>query len=163
MRRHAHRVSILLPVLGVALGYGAFALDNALRVTTLHEEFLGGNQGEPPGTVSQQRQIVFAVERPDIEHTLFLSPTALPFQRPRSAVDIAFSLHDPAGQALLPEKTERFEMRSGTDWEAKFFPFVPPYAGTYTLRIRLRTAGIPRVHVRIVDPEKRNGFRMPGY
>jgi hypothetical protein len=49
------------------------------------------------------------------------------------------------------------------DWESAEWLFTPAETGTYTVSLRLQTAGIPSVHVRITDPAKRDGRRISGY
>ena len=167
MVRKTRRVALVLPVLGVVMGYGAFAISNRVTVATLYEVMAEGSVGLAPGAPAPVRRFLFSVEHPGVEHDLLVAPTSKTFQTPTSAVDVSFSLHGPAGEALVPERTERFTVLSGsrrkTDWEGKTFHFTPRAAGSHTLRVIPITAGIPGIHVRIADPLKRDGKRMAGY
>lgn len=45
----------------------------------------------------------------------------------------------------------------------EYLAFTPTAAGPHTLTLRLLTADIPAIHVRIAEPLKTDGQRMPGY
>ena len=168
MRRRARLVALLFPVLGLVLGYCAFAIDNRLAVTTLYEVMVEGSVGVEPGTPAPVRSVVFTVEHPGVEHDLLVSPSSKLFQSAGSPVDVSFSLHSSEGEVLIPERVERFDVSGGgsrrkRDWDGKNFHFTPAVAGPHTLRVTPLTVGIPRVHLRVADPLKRDGKRMSGY
>lgn len=168
LQRRTRQTALFLVVLGAAFGYFAFFIDYGMRVTTLREVMVEGSVQASPGTPPPARTVTFAVEHPGVEHELFLSPTAELFQPPESDVDVSFSLHGPDGEALLPERTERFAVRTVSwgeraDWDGKTFPFTPAVTGQHMLRVKPLTTGIPRIQVRIEDPANRDGERMPGY
>jgi hypothetical protein len=167
MVRRARRMGLLLPALGVVAGYGAFALDNRMAVVTLYEVMAEGSVGLAPGTRAPLRTLLFNVEHPGVEHELLVAPVSETFQNPTSPVDVSFSLHGPAGEALLARRTERFAVESRSrrrpEWEGKTFGFTPLAAGPHTLRVIPLTEGIAGIHVRVADPLKRDGKRMPGY
>ena len=48
-------------------------------------------------------------------------------------------------------------------WRAAYHSFTPVAPGPHTLTLRLLTPDIPAVHVRIADPLKTDGQRIPGY
>jgi hypothetical protein len=172
MRRRTRITAVGLLVLGVLFGGLAFSIDNNLRVTTLHEEMVEGSAvasaAADPGGAAPERVVAFTVEHPGVAHDLFLSPTADSSQTPDADAEVAFSLHGPGGDALLPERSVRFAVRPETrnaraDWDGRSYPFTPTEAGPHEVRVRTLTPGVPRVQVRIADPLKRDGKRMPGY
>lgn len=168
LRRRTRRTALFLLVLGAVFGYFAFSIDYRMRITTLHEVMVEGSAYVSPGTPAPLRTVPFTVEHPGVEHELFLSPDSTASQPARADVDLAYSLYGPDGKALLPEKTQRFGYRSGTrgsrpNWNGKTFSFTPAVAGPHMVQVRPLMTGIPRIHVRIVDPQKRDGERMAGY
>lgn len=167
MVRKVRIQSVILVLLGVVLGYGAFIINHRVARTTLYEVMAEGSIGVELGTSAPVRNLVFNVEHPGVEHELMVSPTSKLFQSPTSSVEVLFSLHGPAGEALIPKRTERFRVAGGgrnkSDWEAKQFDFTPIAAGSHTLQVIPITIGIPRIHIRIEDPLKRDGQRMAGY
>lgn len=168
VRRKTRRTALFLLALGAALGYGAFAMDNRMRITTLYEVMVEGSVDAIPGTPAPLRTVLFTVERPGVAHKLFLSPTSERSYPATAAAEVSFSLHDPLGEALLSKRSERFAVRPGSrsaraDWEGKTFSFTPVAAGPHTVQVMPLTTGIPRIQVRIVDPLKRDGERMLGY
>lgn len=167
-QRTTRRTAVFLFVLGMVLGYFAFAIDYRMRITTLHEEMVEGSVGMKAGTPAPIRTVTFQVEHPGVAHELFLSPNSELLQQPESDVEVAFSLHGPEGEAILPESTEKFSVSAGSrndraDWEGKTFAFTPKVVGAHTVRVKPRAVGIPRIQVRIEDPMKRDGERPSGY
>ena len=167
MRRKARRTAVVLPVLGAVLGYGAFKIDNRVAVTTLYEVMAEGSVGMEPGTPAPVRNLLFNVEHPGVKHDLLVAPVSKQSHSPTSAVEVSFSLHGPTGEALVPERTERFDLerraRRKTDWEGKTVYFTPIAAGSHIIRVSPITIGIPGIHLRVEDPLKRDGKRMAGY
>jgi len=160
LRRRTRVTAVCLLLGGAVFALYAFLVDSGLRATTLHEEMVDGGAGE--------RTVPFSVEHPGVAHELFLSPTSDPLRPPAEDAQVVFSLRGPAGEVVLPEQTGRFGVRAGTrgqraDWQGRTYPFTPSAAGPHEVRVRTLTAGVPRVHVRVVDPLKRDGQRMPGY
>ena len=135
--------------------------------TTLYEVVAEGSVGVKVGATAPVRNLHFNVEHPGTEHDLMVSPTSKLFQTPRFSVDVSFSLHGPAGEALIPKRTERFHVQGNgahkRDWEAKHFDFTPVAAGSHTLQVVPITVGIPGIHIRVEDPLKRDGKRAAGY
>ena len=167
MVRRTRRVALVLPVLGAVMGYGAYAIDNRVAVTTLFEVMADGSVGLASGTSAPVRKFLFSVEHAGIEHDLLVAPVSKTFESPTSAVNVSISLHGPTGEPLIPQRMERFDVVSGsrrkTDWEGRTFNFTPHAAGSHTLRVIPITAGIPGIHVRVEDPAKRDGKRIAGY
>jgi hypothetical protein len=152
--------------LGVVAGWGAFYIDNQMRITTLHEELVEGSLGQKLNRAAPLRRVTFKVEHPQVEHTLALWPESDGI--PDFAATVHFRLEDAKQQTIL-EKEIRFEPELGNgrnatmEWDSQSFSFTPQRAETYTLYITPITVDIPRVHVYITDPQKRNGVRIPGY
>jgi hypothetical protein len=161
------RAALLLPVLGVVMGYGAFVVDHRVAVVTLYEVMVEGSLGLAPGTPAPVRSFIFNVEHPAVEHDLLVAPVSKTFEPPKFSVEVSFSLHGPAGEPVVAERTERFRVvsrpKSKTDWEGKTFHFTPLAAGLHTLRVMPLTTDIPHIHVRVADPLKRDGKRAAGY
>lgn len=167
-RRRTQFTALCFLLFGAAFGYAAFAIDNQMRITTLHETMVEGSLETTPNTPAPVRTISFTVDHPGVEHELYLSPTADLLHIPKSDAELTFSLEAPDGKSLLSERTESFRVRPATedhraDWNGKTFPFTPSNAGIYTVHLTPITANIPRIQVRITDPLKRDGKRMPGY
>lgn len=157
-RRFTQTMAWVLLVFGAGFGYWVFTVDYKMRVTTLHEEMVEG----------KTQTIRFTVEHPGVRHELLLAPTADLLHPPKTEAEIRFSLKGPKGQVVLPERIERFGVRGATtkeraDWYSHTIGFVPTAAGPHTLPLQPLTPGIPRIHIYITDPQKRNGHRIPGY
>lgn len=160
--------AVFLLLFGAGLGYYAFSVDNQMRVTTLYESMIEGGKWENPTTPGPTRTISFTVEHPGVAHELFLAPTSELFEQPKGDAEAVLSLRGPQGEAVIPEKTERFAVREATlkeraDWYSRTLSFTPTVAGPHTLQIKLLTSGIPKIHVMVSDPLKKDGKRMPGY
>lgn len=167
-RRRTQITALCFLLFGAGFGYLAFSIDNQMRIVTLHEVMVEGNSGLSAGAPAPTRTIDFTVEHPGTEHELFISPTSDLTHLPQSDAEVRLSLEGPSGQILVSERTEIFGMRMMTrnqraDWNGKSFPFTPTVAGPHTVRVTPLTAGIPRIQVRVEDPLKRDGKRMPGY
>lgn len=148
---------------GFALGGLAFAVwggltDYSQRAVTLFE-----TEVEVAGGAAQE--LSFAVEHPGVEHQLMLWPTGAGPLGAAEAVALRVELRDAKGASLLvrEETLEPRSSDSSTDWDTISAAFTPGQAGPHTLVVTPLTPGIPRIHVRIEDPLKRDGERMPGY
>lgn len=160
----ARWVAAGLAVGGLAFSAFAFQADYGQRATTLFEVEVEGAASAPAGGPAA-RELGFAVEHPGAEHTLMLWPKAPGLEAPASDVIVRVELRDPQGATVL-EREEEFWVRhleSGSEWSSASLPFTPRQAGRYTLLVTPLTPGIPLVHVRVVDPLKRDGERMSGY
>jgi|GEM_PF-1664223 len=153
-----------LAVGGLAFSAFAFQADYSQRATTLFEVEVEGSAeagaGGPP-----VRELSFAVEHPGVEHTLMFWPKAPGLADPTEDVVVRVELRDAEGVVVL-EREENFWVRhleNGTEWSSASIGFTPGHAGPHTLLVTPVTPGIPLVHVRIEDPLKRDGERIPGY
>lgn len=166
-RSKARRTAVFLLTFGTVFGAFAFFVDDGMRATTLHEVMVEGSVGRRVGMPAPVRIIPFTVEHPGVKHELLISPVSDVFQPPTSDVDVSFALRGPEGE-VLPERTERFAVRTASrgeraNWYGKEFSFTPTIAGNYVLQVKPLMTDIPRIHVRIEDPLKRDGERMSGY
>jgi hypothetical protein len=160
---------VILPLALLAAGFAAawwaFTTNRAMEVTTLHEVMLQGTLDFPAGGRAPARETEFIVEHPGVEHELFFSPTAA---REDFEAAVAVRLLDPAGRVVL-EDEHTFLPEQGRGrfaswrWPGRTLPFRPERAGTHRLLVTPRTEGLKGIHVRIADPEKTDGRRLPGY
>jgi hypothetical protein len=156
--------------IGFAVGGVAFAvygglIDSRMRAVTLFETEVPGSMSVRVGDPPPVREVRFTVEHTNVEHTLTFWPTGAGFLGGTGAVEVGVELRDPAGTPLFT-RTERHSpnsSRQSTDWRSVSIPFTPATSGEYTLLITPLTVDIPRIHIRIVDPLKRDGVRMRGY
>lgn len=152
---------------GLAAGWFIYSTDSTMRRQTLFEAMAEGSTGVAVGAEAPVRRLTFDVEHPGTEHTLMVAPSMPPPHSPGGPVDVETRLFDPQGK-LLVEDARTYQVRgsgrnSRPDWEAASFPFTPAQAGTHTLELTLLTVDIPRVHLRVEDPLKTDGQRIPGY
>ncbi len=162
------RIAVAFMVGGIVCGYGAFSIDYQMRITTLHEEMVQGSIEVQPGDPAPVRTVSFTVEHPGVPHELFVSPTSDLIQQAMGTAEVMVSLASPTGEMTLPETKEQFSVRAEarsarTDWEGRTFHFTPTAAGKHTVRVTPLTIGIPKIQVRIKDPQKKDGQRMAGY
>lgn len=155
---------------GFAFGGLAFAIwggltDYHMRAITLLEIEVEGSTtpfvtGQPP-----VRELSFTVEHPGVEHTLIVWPVMPGPREPDFTATVRVEVRD-AEEVTLFAHEEQFAVRSSgdsRDWGSASVRFTPAQAGRHTLLVTPTTPGIPRVHVRIEDPLKRDGVRPPGY
>lgn len=156
-----------LVALGLAAGGLAFAVwggltDYEQRATTLIELEVEGSTGAA-GAVP--REVVFDVEHPGVEHTLHFWPVHGPAGASETAL-LRVELRDGEGATVL-RLEEPFEPRAQSDgpdrWGAASRAFTPEGPGRHTLVVTPLTGNVPAVHIRVEDPLKRDGQRMPGY
>jgi hypothetical protein len=150
---------------GSAGAWFAFTTTRDMEVTTLHEVMLEGTLGVKEGEPCPVRETSFRAEHPGAEHELFFSPSG---SRQDFTAKVAVKLLDPAGAVVLEEEYT-FEPRKeggrtwSWRWQGRKLYFRPEQEATYRLLVTPLTLGIEGVHVRIADPEKTDGQRMPGY
>jgi hypothetical protein len=163
-KRVAIPVAIL--VIGSAAAWAAFTINRSMEITTLHEVMLEGNLGVKEGDPPPRRETSFRVEHPGVEHELMFSPKGDSEDFP---VKVGVKLFDPAGEVVLEDqytfvpKEDRLHGVITLQWPGRTLTFRPEQEGDYRLWVTPRTPGIRGVHVRIADPEKTDGKRMPGY
>jgi hypothetical protein len=162
-------LAVSIAVFAIAAAWFVFATDYRSRITTLHEEIIDGMLGLQEGAKASARSVRFEVEHPGVEHTLFVAPMICSGIDAYFEIQIACRLEDAQGEVLIDEvhtfKPGKRLSRLVTirDWESAEWHFTPATRGEYTVIIRPQTTDIPKLHVRITDPFKRDGKRMPGY
>lgn len=152
---------------GVAAGLGAYWIDHGEARTTLFEVDAEGSLGvkvtDPAAPV---RQFDLPVEHPGVEHELLIDPiTGDPAADARNSVQLYVRLDDPAGRPLIDQEL-LFDAecdRNRCGWRSWTAHFTPQTAEVYRLTVVVLTIDIPKVHVRVEDPEKTDGARAPGY
>jgi hypothetical protein len=167
--RRFRRVAVPLGLLagGSAFAWFAFTINRQMEVTTLHEAMLEGSSDVKQGQPAPVRQTSFDVEHPGVEHELFYSPSG---GSEDFTAEVAVKLLDPAGEVMLQEQHAFIPERSGRGrrfdplrWQGRTLSFRPKQQGTYRVLVTPLTIGVQGIHVRIADPEKTDGQRMPGY
>lgn len=152
--------------LGILAGWWIYSTDQQMRRETLFEVMAEGSQGAKVGAPAPVRTLEFTVEHPGVGHTLMVSPSSYGASATGDA-ELSFRLLDPQGEEVVADQRV-YPVLSGTrgskaDWVAAYFPFTPGQTGKYTLLLTILTVDVPRVHVRVADPENTDGVRIPGY
>lgn len=164
--RRAKIIGCCFAVFGLTGGWFIYSTDQQLRGQTLFEVMAEGSVGIVAGSPAPTRHLEFTVEHPGIEHTLMVSPSSFRAADPTGDAELSFQLNNPDGTRILGE-TRKYAVRSsgrrGADWEASYHPFVPATAGRYSLDLVILTVDVPQVHVRVADPAKTDGTRVPGF
>jgi hypothetical protein len=154
-------------VFGVLAGVGAYWIDQGVARTTLFEvDAEGSLEVEVTDPAAPVRAFDLAVEHPGVEHELLVDPiTAGASEDAGNPVELYVRLDDPSGRPLIDQQL-RFDVecdRSGCGWRSWTAPFTPQTAQVHRLYVAVLTIDIPKVHVRVEDPEKTDGVRAPGY
>jgi len=156
---------------GAVFAVYAYFVDFGLRRTTLFEVMIeDASVTRADGRLPVWEHEV-TVESPGVEHELLYAPVARPARASLGTVGIRVEIIDPEG-GLAHASEKRFEPyrsrgsagRAGLkEWSGENRRFTPRLAGRHLLRVYPLTPDIPRIHVRIGDPTKRDGTRIPGY
>ncbi|WP_214404238.1 hypothetical protein [Pseudonocardia lacus] len=149
-------------------GWGAYALDSASARTTLFEVVAEGSRGvrlsDPAAPV---RFFDVVVEHPGVEHTVLVNPVVEAELTDDAAgpAELIVRLDGPDGRSYLDEQLHHEVecRRSSCSWVPWYGRFTPVEAGTHRLAVTVVTIDVPKVHVRVEDPEKSDGRRAPGY
>lgn len=159
-RRAARVVSI---VATLAVGIFVYRTDVQLRGTTLFE--VAGPWAENGGRVW-----TIEVEHPGVEHTLMVYPFTRGFDSAERAVTLRTRFGETGGAALIDETVTHETTRrsgknaSGYTWVEANWTFTPAQSGPHELIVESVDGILPvNLHLRIADPEKRDGKRAPGY
>jgi hypothetical protein len=159
-RRIARIVTVLATVI---VGIYVYRSDARLRGTTLFE--VAG-----PWEENGARIWTVEVEHPGIEHTLMIYPFTEGFDSAARPVTLRARFGEKGGAALIDqtfvhETTRRSgKNASGYTWVDVTHSFTPPRAGVHELLVESVDGVVPvNLHLRITDPEKRDGKRAPGY
>lgn len=157
--------SFLFVLGGLLAGSAIYLSDRNLRGQTLAEAMLEGSQGVSVGAPAPLRTLTFEVEHAQVQHELMLSPYSP--GSPSGPVELSLEVKDREGSVLLSDR-RIYAVRGGgrngrSHWEAAYLNFTPRLLGEHRLEVHLFTVEIPQVHVRIADPLKKDGQRIPGY
>lgn len=164
-RRSIHRKMWFLIACGVVFASYAFWADSGIRRTTLHEVILDGAPSEAFAKGDVTRVVEFSVEHPGVDHDLMIGPGYRPptMRRANFEIRIAATLAKNDEPPLLEDEFTFTPRNRDKDWHPAYLTFTPTSAGPHSLTLRLLTPDIPAVHVRIADPLKTDGQRMPGF
>ncbi len=169
-RRHGHwsarkrrLMRRFMFVLTVATALYAYFTDARLRNQTLFE-FAG------PWKENEGKTWTFPVEHPGIEHSLMIRPFVQGVESARHPVTLRVRFGKAGEASLIATDTEHPVVAksgrnaAGRTWREASFRFTPEKAGPHELKVESAGGPIPpRLHLRVVDPEKRNGRRAAGY
>jgi hypothetical protein len=159
-RRIARVISVLATI---AVGIFVYRSDVQLRGTTLFE--VAG-----PWEENGARLWTVEVEHPGVEHTLMVYPFTRGFDSAERPVTLRARFAEKDGtvlidQTLIHETTRRSGKNSSAlTWVDVTHSFTPARVGTHELIVESIDGIVPvNLHLRIADPEKRDGKRAPGY
>ena len=129
--------------------------------TTLVETEVAGSSELLPGEKTDVGKIEFVVEHPGVKHKLQVWPKegddAVVAQRNFGVVSFALKVTDSAGKQI------HFENVVAQNGKVAESFFTPAQAGPHTLEVSTTTRSIPKIHVLVSDPKKKDGKRMKGY
>ena len=139
---------------------------------TLHEARVAGSMGVREGDPIVVHDIDFIVEHIDVEHTLYLHPRLDFMKQADFTAIVHVKLKDAVGKVLLDSDVrfaprEEITSRNGVTaarwvWGAQSLRFTPTQTGPHILQLELLVTDIPDIFIRIEDPMKTDGERVPG-
>ena len=128
--------------------------------TTLVETEVAGSSALARSDKISVAKIEFVVEHPGVKHKLQVWPKeaddAAVAQRNFGVVSFVLSVTDSSGKQI---HYENVVAQNGQVAESSF---TPAQAGPHTLEVSTTTRSIPKIHVLLSDPKKKNGKRMKG-
>jgi hypothetical protein len=128
--------------------------------TTLMETEVAGSSELLPGEKTHAGKIEFVVEHPGVKHTLQVWPKeaddAAVAQRNFGIVSFLLKVTDASGKQI------HFENVTAQNGKVAEIFFTPVQSGPHTLEVATTTRSIPKIHVLLSDPIKKNGKRMKG-
>jgi len=129
--------------------------------TTLVETEVAGSSELLPGEKTRAGKIEFVVEHPGVKHQLQVWPKeaddAAVAQKNFGVVSFILIVTDSTGKQI------HFENVVAQNGQVAESFFTPAQAGPHTLEVATTTRSIPKIHVLLSDPEKKNGKRMKGH
>jgi hypothetical protein len=129
--------------------------------TTLVETEVAGSSELLREEKVRAGRIEFVVEHPGVKHQLQVWPKeaddAAVAQKNFGVVSFVLSVTDASGKQI---HYENVVAQNGQVAESSF---TPAQNGPHTLEVATPTRGIPKIHVLLSDPKKKNGKRMNGY
>jgi hypothetical protein len=146
---------------GGAIGTALMLWASSLGGTTLVETEVAGSSGLLPGEKIHVGKIEFVVEHPDVKHKLQVWPKeaddAVVAQRNFGVVSFVVKVTDPSGKQI------HFENVTAQNGKMAESFFTPTENGPHTLEVATLTRSIPKIHVLLSDPKKKDGKRIKGY
>ena len=128
--------------------------------TTLVETEVAGSSDPLAGGKVRVGKIEFVVEHPGVKHKLQVWPKeaddAAVAQRNFGVVSFVLSVTDASAKQI------HYENVVARDGQVAESSFTPVQAGPHTLEVATTTRSIPKIHVLLSDPKKKNGKRMKG-
>jgi hypothetical protein len=129
--------------------------------TTVVETEVAGSAGLVRGDKINVGKIDFVVEHPGVKHKIRVWPKeaddAAVAQKDFGVVSFVLSVADAEGKQVHYEN-----VTAPNGKEAESF-FTPAQSGPHTLEVATMTRSIPKIHVLLSDPQKKNGKRMKGF
>ena len=154
---------IITLVATVLVGIFVYRTDVQLRGTTLFE--VAGPWEDNGGRVW-----TVEVEHPGVPHTLMVYPFTRGFDSATRPVTLRARFAEVGGTVLIDETFQREitprsgKNASGNTWVDVTHSCTPAKAGAHELIVESTDGLLPvNLHLRIADPEKRDGKRAPGY
>lgn len=153
-----------LLLLGLAFGIFVYISDSHLRGTTLFEVDHVWENGE----VLNFR---FDIEHPGVEHEILFHPHPGSFKEAAESIALRVECAgSESGQIFaqdlvfeLREEGSRQHNSRRTVWESHTLRFTPAEVESISITIDPLDGWPPQLHLRVEDPEKRDGKRAPGY
>lgn len=159
-RRRLRRIAA---VLALVAGVYVYTVDAKLRGKTLFEYSGRWEEGGP-------MTWTFVVEHPGVEHHLLLHPQVRGWEAAPAPLVLRLQVGREgkstliATESLHPLKSQAGRAAGGMTWRDLTYPFTPESQGTHRVQVESLGPHTPsRLHLRIVDPLKRDGRRAPGY
>ncbi len=162
-------------VLMALLGSGySFWVTAELERITLFEARVQGNLGALEGSPVITRDVSFWVEHANSPHRLIVHPRLGMGEQAtftaRLKVRLSTSMHRLLDAEAVFEPQERRRHHdhdagpaySRYEWEAASFEFIPKDIGDHRLEVDFLVADTPDVLIRVEDPLKTDGRRVPG-
>lgn len=150
-------------VIGGALGaaFMVWACSDGGSGTTLVETEVAGSSTLARGEKLGAEKIEFVVAHPGVKHQLQVWPKeaddAAVAQKNFGVVSFVLKVTDAAGQQI------HFDNVVAKNGEVAESFFTPAQGGPHTLEVSTTTRSIPKIHVLLSDPKKKDGKRMKGY
>lgn len=147
--------------MGGAIGTVLLFLGCSPGGTILVETEVAGSSDPLSGGKVRVGKIEFVVEHPGVKHKLQVWPKeaddAAVAQKNFGVVSFVLSVADASGKQI---HYENVIAQNGKMAESLF---TPAEDGPHTLEVATTTRSIPKIHVLLSDPKKKNGKRMKGY
>jgi hypothetical protein len=155
-------VTVGLYLFAIVAGVWVYQTDATMRGTTLFE--VSG-----PWEEIGDRNWTVVVEHPGVEHALMIYPNVPPGESSTRPVVLNCQFGEEGNPPLVEEESvhevvsKSGKYATGTTWSSAEYRFTPDRSGPYLLIVTAPDGYPPKIHLRLTDPEKRDGKRAPGY